>query len=144
MSKFGVIWNGRYAEEILEDFLKDLKSREVKLRAVVVIGSRARGAWSLSSDLDLVIIIEDEQDLKKVLLAKNIGIIDPKPYTVEDLWKALRDVDTTIVEALEYGIVVYDDGVWDLLKKEYEKSLKSKVKIEFDESGKIIRIALVH
>lgn len=143
MLKLGVIWDGREAEKVLRRFLEDLKVRGVDLKAVVVIGSRARGVWKLSSDIDLVIVVGGEEDLRKVLVAKNVGIIDPKPYTVKDLWKALRGVDTTIVEALEYGVVVYDKGIWRLLRKEYEKSLKSKVKIDFDENGNISRIILI-
>lgn len=143
MLKLGVIWDGRKAENVLRGFLDDLKVRKVDLKAVVVIGSRARDVWKPSSDIDLVIVVGGEEDLRKILVAKNIGIIDPKPYTVKDLWEALRGVDTTIVEALECGVVVYDDGIWRLLRKEYERSLKGKVKIDFDESGKISRIILI-
>ncbi len=143
MSRLGKIWDGKEAEEVLNEFLEDLKNKGTDVEAVIVIGSRARGVWKPSSDIDVVIIVKNQEDVEKVLMAKRIGLIDPKIYTVEEAWEALKKVDTTIVEALEYGIEIYDKGIWNLIKKKYEKTLKNKIKIVLNKNKQIIQIALL-
>ena len=85
MSRLGKIWDGKEAEEVLNEFLEDLKNKGTDVEAVIVIGSRARGAWKPSSDIDVVIIAKNQEDVEKVLMAKRIGLIDPKTYTVSAL-----------------------------------------------------------
>lgn len=144
MLKLGLIWNGTRAEDVLREFLDDLRSKGVDLRTVIVIGSRARGTWKTSSDIDLVVIVRSERDLKNVILGRNVGIIDPKPYTISEAKEALKNFDTTIIEALEYGLIVYDSGFWKHIAKEYKEKWKDKVKIVYDEKGDIAQIYLTN
>ena len=37
-------------------------------------------------------------------------------------------------------MVVYDEGIQCLVEKEYERSLKGKVKIDFNKNGKLVKI----
>jgi len=115
----GHIWDGSPALAIVEDFLGRL-SRLTKVRAVVAIGSRVRGGWKPWSDVDLVIVCEE--DIRPHLPGlKHLGTIDPKPYTPEGLLRSILRCDVELVEAFEEGLVLYDDGLWASMRALYER-----------------------
>ena len=143
MWDLGLVWDGRRAIEIINEFIDSLLDLSVNLKSVVVIGSRARGSWRRSSDIDLVMVFDDSDGLDKIIMAEHIGLIDPKPYTVEEAFRAIENADTTMIEAFEYGVIVYDDGFWCRLRSRYEELLKGRVEIEYDENGNILRISLI-
>lgn len=48
------------------------------------------------------------------------------------------------MEALEYGLVVYDSGFWNFIAREYKEKWRDKVKIIYDEKGDIAQIYLTN
>ena len=123
----GRMWDGEPALSIVEDFIGQL-SRLAKVRAVVAIGSRARGGWRPWSDIDLVIVCEEHVGPHLPRL-RHLGTIDPRPYTPEDLLRGILRCDVELVEAFEEGLVLYDDGLWAGMRALYER-VKSILGVE--------------
>jgi predicted nucleotidyltransferase len=126
----GKIWNGRPAIEYLVNYIEQL-SRLTNVRAVVVIGSRARGDWKLSSDIDAIIVVDKAISYTELL---PLGIVDPRIYTVEELIEAIKAAEYELIEAFEEGKIVYDDGIWKEMQKAYEE-VKERLKIRKYKKG---------
>jgi len=133
----GKIWNGRPAIEYLANYIEQL-SKLTDVRAIVVIGSRARGDWKLSSDIDAIIIV-DKAVLYTELLP--LGIVDPRIYTVEELIEAIKAAEYELIEAFEEGKIIYDDGIWKEMQKTY-KEVKERLKIRRYKKGWKIHVEL--
>jgi predicted nucleotidyltransferase len=120
----GKIWNGKPAIEYLTNYIEQL-SRLTNVRAVVIIGSRAKENWKLSSDIDAIIVVD-----KAILYTElpSLGVVDPRIYTVEELFNAIKIAEYELIEAFEEGKIVYDDGIWKEMQKTYEK-VKERLKI---------------
>ena len=130
----GEIWDGRPAIEYLANYIERL-SKLTRVRAVVVIGSRARGTWKLSSDIDAIIIVDEALPYTEL---PSIGIVDPRVYTVKELLEAINAAEYELIEAFEEGKVVYDDGIWIEMLKTYEE-VKERLKIHRYKTGWKIR-----
>jgi len=97
---------------LLEEVVKRLISK-VRVKVVILFGSRARGDWLPWSDYDLLIIADFKEKyldrIKSVLEAiGDIPIdIEPHPYTLNEAITLLRRGVPTIVDALEEGKVLY-------------------------------------
>jgi predicted nucleotidyltransferase len=126
----GKIWNGKFAIEYLANYIEQL-SKHVNVKAVVVIGSRAKGTWKLSSDIDTIIVVDKAISYTKLPI---FGIVDPRIYTVNEIFKAINAAEYEIIEAFEEGKIVYDDGIWKKALKIYKKT-KEKLKIQKYKKG---------
>jgi predicted nucleotidyltransferase len=126
----GKIWNGRPAIEYLVNYIEQL-SRLTNVRAVVVIGSRAKGDWKLSSDIDAIIVVDKAISYTEL---PPLGIVDPRIYTVEELIDAIKAAEYELIEAFEEGKIVYDDGIWKEMQKAYEE-VKERLKIRKYKKG---------
>ena len=126
----GKIWNERPAIEYLANYIEQL-SRLTNVRAVVVIGSRVRGDWKLSSDIDAIIIVDKAISYTEL---PSLGIVDPRIYTVEELFNAIKAAEYELIEAFEEGKIVYDDGIWKEMQKAYEE-VKERLKIRKYKKG---------
>jgi predicted nucleotidyltransferase len=120
----GKIWNGRPAIEYLVNYIEQL-SRLTNVKAVVVIGSRARGDWKLSSDIDTIIVVDKALSYTEL---PSLGMVDPRIYTVEELIEAIKTAEYELIEAFEEGKIIYDDGIWKEIRKTYEE-VKERLKI---------------
>jgi predicted nucleotidyltransferase len=126
----GKIWNGRPAIEYLVNYIEQL-SRLTNVRAVIVIGSRARGDWKLSSDIDAIIVVDKAISYTEL---PSLGIVDPRIYTVEELFNAIKTAEYELIEAFEEGKIIYDDGIWKETRKIYEE-VKERLKIRKYKKG---------
>jgi len=120
----GKIWNGKLAIEYLANYIEQL-SKLTNVRVVVVIGSRAKGNWKLSSDIDAIIVVDKAVSYTEL---PSLGIVDPRIYTVEELFDAIKTAEYELIEAFEEGKIIYDDGIWKEMQKTYEK-VKERLKI---------------
>jgi predicted nucleotidyltransferase len=116
----GKIWNGKPAIEYLANYIEQL-SKLTNLRAVVVIGSIAKGNWKLSSDIDAIIVVDKAVSYTEL---PSLGIVEPRIYIVEELFEAIKAAEYELIEAFEEGKIVYDDGIWKGCKKHTRKSKK--------------------
>jgi predicted nucleotidyltransferase len=126
----GKIWNGRPAIEYLANYIEQL-SKITNVRAVVVIGSRASGTWKLSSDIDTIVVIDKAVSYTEL---PPLGVVDPRIYTVKELFDAINAAEYELIEAFEEGKVVYDDGIWKEMLKTYEE-VKERLKIRRYKKG---------
>jgi Nucleotidyltransferase domain. len=126
----GKIWNGKLAIEYLADYIEQL-SKLKNVRAVVVIGSRAKGNWKLSSDIDAIIVVDKAVSYTEL---PSLGMVDPRIYTVEELFDAIKTAEYELIEAFEEGKIIYDDGIWKEMQKTYEK-VKERLKIRRYKKG---------
>jgi predicted nucleotidyltransferase len=126
----GKIWNGRPAIEYLVNYIEQL-SRLTNVKAVVVIGSRARGDWKLSSDIDTIIVVDKALSYTEL---PSLGMVDPRIYTVEELIEAIKTAEYELIEAFEEGKIIYDDGIWKETRKTYEEA-KERLKIRKYKKG---------
>jgi predicted nucleotidyltransferase len=126
----GKIWNGMPAIEYLADYIEQL-SKLTNVRAAVVIGSRAKGNWKLSSDIDAIIVVDKAISYTEL---PSLGIVDPRIYTVEELFEAIKAAEYDLIEAFEEGKAIYDDGIWKEMQKTYEE-VKERLKIRRYKKG---------
>jgi predicted nucleotidyltransferase len=131
----GKIWNGRPAIEYLANYIEQL-SKLTNVKAVVVIGSRAKGNWKLSSDIDAIIVVDKAISYTEL---PSLGIVDPRIYTVEELFDAIKTAEYELIEAFEEGKIFYDDGIWKEMQKTYEE-VKERLKIHRYKTGWRINI----
>jgi predicted nucleotidyltransferase len=126
----GKIWNGRPAIEYLVNYIEQL-SKLTNVKAVVVIGSRARGDWKLSSDIDTIIVVDKALSYTEL---PSLGMVDPRIYTVEELIEAIKTAEYELIEAFEEGKIIYDDGIWKEIRKTYDE-VKERLKIRKYKKG---------
>jgi len=126
----GKIWNGRPAIEYLSNYIEQL-SKLTNIRAVVVIGSRAKDDWKLSSDIDAIIVVDKAVSYTEL---PSLGIVDPRIYTVEELFDAIKAAEYELIEAFEEGKIIYDDGIWKEMQRVYEE-VKERLKIRRYKKG---------
>ncbi len=109
----GLLWDGRSADELINHYIKAIV-KKVRVRAAVLIGSRARGDWKPWSDVDLLLLLDnfDKEEIKA-------SVVDIRPYTWDELIEAIRGCEVEVIEAFEEGIVLLNDGSWEIAKKVY-------------------------
>jgi len=113
--------------EKLRVFAKRLLEAEIGLRSVVLFGSYARGNWLRDSDVDVIIVADGfknkpfyEREYVTSKLWNYDYALEPWCYTSEEVEEVLKDrprID--LVDALENGIVIYDDGFWKGIRSRY-------------------------
>lgn len=124
IARFGLNERGEPVDRAVEGFLELLlKESPFKLKAFVVFGSRARGDWRPWSDTDMLLIMDGLegkplQDVMRELKGVWNGLanlpaagIEPRIFTPEEAIKLLhKRTSLTILDALEDGVTLYDDG----------------------------------
>jgi len=102
----------------LEKYVKLLRDSTLRVRAIILMGSRARGDWKAHSDTDILVVAENfPQSHSELLVAlyppEVWGLsLEPRAYTPEDFLDALWALDLTALDAVRDGVVLYDDGFW--------------------------------
>jgi len=93
-----------------------LKTRGLHVNTVVVLGSRVKGRYTSESDVDLLVVVDNlpkGRKKRKVLSDAPIFMnINTHGYTQEEIQAALKDCNMEVLDAMYYGLVVYDDGSW--------------------------------
>lgn len=99
-----------------------MEERGDEIEFIVLFGSRAKGEWSRGSDYDLLIGLRTN-DGKRLsdriyefsLLCK--GEIEPFPYSRSEWERMFDEFHTLLLEALEYGIIIFDRGAFAEMKR---------------------------
>lgn len=117
------------ARERLASRLHALASRlrRLGLRSLVLFGSWARGTQLAESDVDVIVVAEKFEGLpfyerEYLVLREWRGPepLEPWCYTPREAWRSvLERPRLDLIDALERGVVVYDDGFWQGLRGEY-------------------------
>lgn len=105
----------------------DTLKSNLKVYAVVLVGSRARGDYKPWSDYDIVIIAEFKEKyldrMKRILdLLGDIKLnIEPHPYTLSEAFEMLKKCNPLIVEAVSEGVVLYRTKEFEELVEVYRR-----------------------
>lgn len=119
--RFGFDELGRNVDNVVDKYLEKVKLR-VKLHLLIVLGSRARGDYKPSSDVDVVVVADElPQDWWSFLKEP---LIDPRAYTPREFLKSIRRLDPTALDAMAEGVVVHNDGFLAKARREFDKVVK--------------------
>jgi len=126
--------------KIVIDYIKALKKRGLKIRSIVVFGSRARGDYRPWSDVDVLVIAENLPKAKRWEVLW-IGEVEPRGYTPKEFFEALWKLDMTALDACHEGKVIFDDGFWKKALEEF-KRVKKKYMLRRLKDGWEVKIVL--
>jgi len=104
----------------------------LKVRTIIVMGSRARGDWKPWSDVDILVVAENlpkgwlRSDVLQVIDDTVIKAeIEVRGFTPDEFLKLLEELSLTALDAMNEGVVVYDDGYWKEAKARFEEVKKT-------------------
>ncbi len=119
----GVDELGVKAVKYIEKFKKELLgSMGENVRSIIVFGSRVEDRWKPWSDIDVLIVLKEApKGIERFKSIPYVPSIQPWIYTEKELLKAIREFDIAVLDALEIGIVIYDDGFWINAKRIFDK-----------------------
>lgn len=139
---------GRSVFEGMKLYVNILNKRGIKLNTVLVQGSRVKGKWKPTSDIDVTIISEDfprkkgyPQFFNKLHYLKTLFRLTDIPLgmgvepsfccTKKDFMAMLEDFDVHALDAIYYGKIIYDDGFWKDVKNKFKQI---EIKYELDKT----------
>ena len=121
------------------DYTKRLKEymivlqKRVTLVTMVLIGSRARNDALQSSDIDLLIISDDFQDMPYLVRLDLVTehwapppSLDVFPHTTKEVQQRSKGLSLHILEALDNGEILYDTGFFRQLRLEFERKIATQ------------------
>ena len=120
--------------ELLRKIEKEIHNFfDTSLSSVILYGSHALGKETAYSDIDVLIIIkrefknwrerrELETELRRILYAR-IGCVSPKVASIDELDNALSFYNPLLLNILDHGIVLVDDGTFAQLKNRFHALL---------------------
>lgn len=96
-------------DNTVQRFSDDLRKKIPKLRAVILFGSVARGKPGDSSDIDVLVVIDDEDPEKKYLSTVSQASIDTMgERELQSVITNLSDIDKSfLARVLREGRVIY-------------------------------------
>lgn len=113
--------------EQLERFLECLlETRGDEVEFVVLFGSMARGNWLPGSDYDVFIGLrtDDEKRLTDRIYEFSLlveGNIEVFPYHRGGWQRMFAEFHPLLLEALEYGVVLFDRGAFAAMREEFRR-----------------------
>lgn len=125
-------------EKIAKKIVLELKDEfQSDLNSVILFGSYAKGTAKPYSDIDILIILNkkfanwtERRDLEIELrkrLYRTVGQVSPKIGTVEELKAALNNLNPLVLNILDSGIPLYDDGAFGELKERFKQIVPAKI-----------------
>ena len=109
-----------------------LAERGEEIEFIVLFGSMARGNWSRGSDFDLLIglrIEDGKRFMDRIYDYERVapGPIEPFVYSQSEWAQMWQGLHMTFLEAADYGIPLFDRGVWARIRKEFAAHLEAGV-----------------
>ncbi len=102
------------AEKLAHFLQRLLEEKGEEIEFVVLFGSTARGNWSAGSDYDVLIGLRGDnypRFIDRLLdFTPHEGNIEVFPYTKSEWTHMFQTRHPLLLEALEYGIVLFDRG----------------------------------
>ncbi|MFZ2410120.1 MAG: nucleotidyltransferase domain-containing protein [Candidatus Methanoperedens sp.] len=124
--------------DIEKKIISELKGKfHYDLRCVILFGSYAKATAQPYSDIDILIILNkkfanwmERRDLEIELrkrLYRTVGQVSPKVGSVEELEAALKAYNPLILNILDSGATLYDDGAFAKLKEHFKHIVSTEV-----------------
>ena len=138
-SNYGYDMFGRDVEDGLNKYIGQLNKVRLKIRTIIVLGSRVKNRWTSNSDVDLTFIADNLPNKGNNIISKRIyysqinkilsdkffiGIEPSLYYSSKEFIAKLNDFDIHTLDAILYGKVIYDDGFWISVEREYAQIVK--------------------
>ena len=128
---------GRDLDQCMEQYVTILKRRGLKVRTVIILGSRAKNRWKPKSDIDTIVIASDLPRKGFFGLRRWYSLSDRPIYigvesygcSEKDFLHMLENFHIAALDAIFYGKIVYDDGFWSVVKKTFKK-LEKKYQLQ--------------
>ncbi len=125
-------------QELSEKLVSELKDKfRNDLNSVILFGSYAKGTSQPYSDIDILIILNrkfanwmERRDLEIELrkkLYRTIGQVSPKAASIQELEMALENLNPLILNIMDSGIPLYDDGTFVKLKEHFNQIVPNRV-----------------
>jgi len=130
--------------------IKALLRGPYRLRSFVVFGSRARGDWKPWSDTDVIIVIDGLDRPLKWRALWELGLpeevvnrahdieLEARIFTSEEFEEMLRSFSLTALDALEEGVVLYDDGFWRKMQSIFRRMKRDGLIKRIDDGWKVL------
>lgn len=110
--------------------LLDRYKKKLVLRLVVLFGSRARGDYTDSSDIDVLVVADDlpKDPRESFAVLRDINFINVHPIglNTEIFLKKLREGSVFILEVLDEGKIMYADNEFQEQVMNIYKEVRSK------------------
>lgn len=114
--------------------LKDIFHNE--LCSVILYGSYAKELEQTYSDIDVLIILDREfadwterRDVEIELrkrLYRTVGQVSPKTGSTDELIMALNTLNPLILNILNHGVALHDDGTFEKLKQQFNQIVPNR------------------
>jgi len=113
-------------DEVLSSLREYAKRKSGQARAIVLVGSLARGDYAGTSDADVLVIADDvpARFLDRTVLfadAKTPVDLEPRVYTTDEFVRKVRDGDPFAMESLDIGIPLHGDRFFNELRESLGK-----------------------
>jgi len=131
------------SQELSKKIVSELINRfQDSLCSIILFGSYAKGIAQTYSGIDILIILNrkftdwtERRDLEielRKILYRTVGQVSPKVGSVEELEAALKAHNPLILNILDSGIALYDDGAFAKLKEQFELIASTEVQKRVD------------
>jgi len=128
----GVDEFGRDIGSGLKLYLDLLAKRGVQVHSLIVLGSRAKKRERPWSDTDVLLITESVQELRsnqKLVSDTPLFLgIEAECYSRQEIVYMMGGFNLTFLDAVYWGVVVYDDGFWFEILRQFQK-IESKYRL---------------
>jgi len=135
--KLGTDSYGRSVAQGIFHYYRLLKKRGLDIRALIILGSRAKGRWNPGSDVDVLVIANNMPTgiRKKLALFDTMTFmgIESNGCTENEFLSRLEQLDLKALDAFYYGKVIYDDGFWQIVKNRF---VEIERRFELKKTGK--------
>ncbi len=108
----------------------------IKPESVILFGSFARGDYAESSDIDILVVLRSDLDWFDRQHEIEIGM-DALIYTPEELEKMFAENNGFILDVLEDGIILQDNGYWEAMKRKFLDRKRSGIIKKIEKGWKI-------
>ena len=107
----------------LRDFVSKLKE-EYLLHSVILYGSHARKQARKGSDIDIIVIANFKSSFldrigELIRISHYIPELEPLGYTIEEFTSMYRKGNVTVLDCLEEGVILFDNGIVEQLKSDF-------------------------
>ena len=125
--------NKRLSKKIVSTFIELCN---LKLAAIILYGSYAEDRETPYSDIDLLIIINNdfadwrEKRTVEVIMRRetlSIGQVSPKVMTTKELLSAIENYNPLLLNAMSSGIILYDTGIFKKARKQFKNIYRKKI-----------------
>ncbi|MCS6784370.1 MAG: nucleotidyltransferase domain-containing protein [Candidatus Caldarchaeum sp.] len=108
-----------------------LREKTGEVVSVVLFGSMVKDEWTIYSDFDLMVVVSrNGRRIIDRMLEYSVyveGPVDLFVYSVDEVLKMFEDFNLLVLDCLKDGVVLYDNGFWEGLRRRLKELVESGV-----------------